>query len=402
MWLLLYWAVIAYAYSEKGEKTLLAVTLFALGAVPLLVDVVARENLVRRSPLYLAAVDLAERREDSSVEEQLASIVAATPDQPDAWFLIGLYAERAGDYSRALTAYSRAIQAGPNDYRALVNRGNVRFIEGDYAEAIGDYEEAARRAPETPEAFYNLSVARSEIYDFKGQERARARAIEISRRDVDGWSSHPPLSRVVPAEYRLSTARQRSDAWVRRPDPRHAVAPTPLLDLLRSPWCLAPWGALVAALIFRAIRARRGFAVECSRCGRGFCRFCKRYGGPASLCGRCVRLTSRKDEIPQEMREADRVEIETRARRRVGVIRAASLIAPGIHRFFAGQPVYAAGLLLLFFLATTLALGGPWVFDLRPLAPSREVLPERLALAFVALLLWLFANFRAWRPARES
>ncbi|MEP6471750.1 MAG: tetratricopeptide repeat protein [Acidobacteriota bacterium] len=402
VWLLLYWAVIAYAYSEKRERSLVAVTLFALGAVPLLVDVVARENLVRRSPLYLAAVDLAERREDSSVEEQLASIVAATPDQPDAWFLIGLYAERAGDYSRALTAYSRAIEAGPNDYRALVNRGNVRFIEGDYAEAIGDYEEAARRAPGAAEAFYNLSVARSEIYDFKGQERARARAIEISRRDVDGWSSHPPLARVVPAEYRLSTARERSDAWVRRPDPRHAVAPTPILDLLRSPWCLAPWGALVVALIFRAARMRRGFAVECSRCGRGFCRFCKRYGGPASLCGRCVRLTSRKDEVPQELREADRLESETRARRRVGVIRAASLVAPGIHRFFAGRPFYAAGLLLLFFLATTLSLGGPWMFDLRPLAPSRELLPGRLALAFTALLLWLFANFRAWRPARES
>lgn len=402
MWLLLYWAVIAYAYSEKKERSLLAAALFVLGAMPLLVDVVARENLVRRSPLYLAAVDLDERREDSSVEEQLASIVSATPDQPDAWFLIGLYAERAGDYSRALTAYSRAIQAGPNDYRALVNRGNVRFIEGDYPEAIADYEEAARRAPDAAESFYNLSVARSEIYDFKGQERARARAIEISRRDVDGWSSHPPLSRVVPAEYRLSTARKRSDAWVRRPDPRHAVAPTPILDLLRSPWCLAPWGALVVALIFRAVRTNRGFAVECSRCGRAFCRFCKRYGGPASLCGRCVRLTSRKDEVPPGLREADRLETEGRGRRRRGVIRAASLIAPGIHRFFAGQPLFAAGLLLLFFLPVTLSLGGPWMFDLRPLAPSREFLAARLALAFAALLLWLFANYRAWRPARES
>lgn len=401
MWVLLYWAVIAYAYSEKRERSVLAAALLVLGAMPLLVDVVARENLVRRSPLYLAAVDLDERREDSSVEEQLASIVSATPDQPDAWFLIGLYAERAGDYSRALTAYSRAIQAGPNDYRALVNRGNVRFIEGDYTSAIGDYEEAARRVPDTPEAFYNLSVARSEIYDFKGQERARARAIEISRRDVDRWSSHPPLSRVVPAEYRLSTARERSDAWVRRPDPRHAVAPTPILDLLRSPWCLAPWAALVVALIFRAVRTSRGFAVECSRCGRAFCRFCKRYGGPASLCGRCVRLTSRKDEVPKSLREADLQESEARGRRRRGVIRGASLIAPGIHRFFAGQPLFAAGFLLLFFFAAALSLGGPWMFELRPLAPSREVLPARVALAFAALLLWLFANYRAWRPARE-
>jgi tetratricopeptide (TPR) repeat protein len=402
MWLLLYWAVIAYAYSEKGERSLLAAALFTLGVIPLLVNVVARENLVRRSALYLAAVDLDERRDDSSVEEQLASIVAALPDQSDAWFLIGMYAERAGDYSRALTAYSRAIEADPKEYRALVNRGNVRFIEGDYAEAIGDYEEAARRAPEAAEAYYNLSVARSEIYDFKGQERARARAIQISRRDVDNWSSRPPLARVVPAAYRLSIARERSDRWVRRPDPRHAVAPTPILDLLRSPWCLAPWGALVVALIFRAIRTRRGFAIECSRCGRAFCRFCKRYGGPASLCGRCVRLYSRKDEVPHDLREADRLESEKRARRRRRVIRATSLAAPGIHRFFANRPFVAAASLLLFFLAATLAFGGPWAFQLRPLAPSREVLPARLALAFAALLLWLFANVRAWRQARES
>jgi tetratricopeptide (TPR) repeat protein len=402
MWLLLYWGVIAYAYSEKGERALLAAALVALGAVPLLVDVVARENLVRRSPLYFAAVDLDERRDDSSVEEQLASIVSAFPEQSDAWFLIGMYAERAGDYTRALTAYSRAIEADPTEYRALVNRGNVRFIEGDYAAAIGDYEEAARRAPEAAEAYYNLSVARSEIYDFKGQEQARARALQISRRDVDNWSSHPPLARVVPAAYRLSIARERSEKWVRRPDPRHAVAPTPVLDLLRSPWCLAPWGALILALIFRAIRMRRGFAIECSRCGRAFCRFCKRHGGPASLCGRCVRLYSRKDEVAQDLREADRLESEKRARSRRRIIRVTSLIAPGIHQFFASRPFVATALLLLFFLAATLALGGPWVFELRPLAPSRDVLAARLALAVAALLLWLFANVRAWRPARES
>jgi tetratricopeptide (TPR) repeat protein len=403
MWLLLYWAVIAYAYSGKGERSLLAAALLALGAVPLLVDVVARENLVRRSPLYLAAVDLDERREDSSVEEQLASIATASPDQPDAWFLIAMYAQRAGELSQALTAYGRAIQADPKDYRALVNRGNVRFVEGDYAEAIGDYEEAARRAPEAAEAFYNLSLARSEIYDFKGQERARARAIEISRRDVDEWSSRPPLARAVPASYPLSIARERSSLWIRRsPDRgRAAVARAPIVDMLLSPWCLAPWGALAVALIFRAVRTRRGFAIECSRCGRAFCRFCKRYGGPATLCGRCVRLYSRKDEVPEDLREADQIEGEKRARDRQRVIRAASLFAPGIHRFFVHRPFVAAATLLFFFLALTLALGGPWVFELRPLVPSREVLPARLALVFAALVLWLFGNAGAWRQDRE-
>jgi len=404
VWLLLYWGVIAYAYSDKAERWLLAGAFLALGAVPLLVEGVSQENLVRRSPLYLAAVDLDERREDSSVEEQLAAIVSASPDQADAWFLIALYADRAGDYSRSLTAYGRVIDSDPRDYRALVNRGNVRFIEGDYSSAIADYEEASRRAPDEAEAFYNLSVARSEIYDFKGQERARARAVEISRRSVDDWSSRPPLARVVPATYRLSTARERSDRWVRRgPDRgRAAVARTPILDLLRSPFCLAPWGALVVAVAFRAIRKPRGFAEECSRCGRGFCRFCKRYGGPASLCGRCVRLYARRDEVASQQRDDDRSEIDSRLRRRRGLVRLVSLVAPGVHRFFAHRPFLATASLFLFFLALFLAIGGPWVFELRPLAPYRDVLLGRLALGLGALLIWGFANVGAWRNSHES
>jgi hypothetical protein len=79
-----------------------------------------------------------------------------------------------------------------------------------------------------------------------------------------------------------------------------------------------------------------------------------------------------------------------------------SLVAPGVHRFFAHHPFLAAASLFFFFLALFLAIGGPWLFELRPLAPSREVLPERLALAFAALLIWGFANVGAWRQPRES
>jgi tetratricopeptide (TPR) repeat protein len=291
VWLLLYWGVLAWAYSARGERRVVAFSLVVLGLVPIAVETVARENLLRRSPLYLAAVDLAERRHDSSVEDGLASLAAAYPDQPDAWFLLARYAERAGDNARAVAAYGRAIQADPGDYRSCVNRGNVRFLEGDYAQAINDYEEAARRAPRSAEAFYNLSVARSEIYDFKGQEAARARALQISRRDVDAWSSSPPLTRVVPAAYRVATARERARAWNSREGGPLSAGKRPVaLEIALSPLSLAPWGALVVAVIFGAIRSRVGVASECSRCGRAFCRRCKRYGGPVQFCARCARI----------------------------------------------------------------------------------------------------------------
>jgi tetratricopeptide (TPR) repeat protein len=400
VWLLLYWAALAYGYSDRRERVAIASALLVFGLAPLAVDVVARENLLRRSPIYLAAVDLAERREDSGVEDGLAALAAAYPDQPDSWFLLARYAERAGDNPRALAAYGRAIQADPKDYRPFVNRGNVRFLEGEHTQAISDYEEAGRIAPHTAEAFYNLAVARSEIYDFKGQERARARALQISRRDVDAWSSHPTLSRVVPAAYPLSSARESVRTWSERTSgPASRLDSRSLLELVLSPWCLAPWGALLFAWMLAAALSRIGFATECSRCGRPFCRRCKRYGGPPLYCERCVRLYTRGGETPPEVRTADRRETARRRSRRRAVVRVASFFAPGVHRFFAGRPYTAVAMFLPFFFAVGIAVDGPWLFELAPLAPP--AVPARLAAGAAALTLSLVAVAGAWRQTRE-
>ena len=398
VWLLLYWAVLAFAYSTKRERVVLAGLLVFLGVLPFLVDRLARENLVRRSPHYRAAVDLGEHREDASVEDALSAAASSNPDDGDAWLLLGMYAERAGDRARAILAYSSAIQADSNENRAFVNRGNVRFAEGDFVEAIGDYEEAARIAPDAVESFYNLSVARAEIYDFKGQEAARARALQVSSRAVDAWSSSPPQSRVVPAPYPVSRARSRVAA-------RMAGTSSPraeLVALVTSPWFLGPWVALLFAWGFGAVRTRRGLAVECSRCGSAFCRRCKRYGGPAIYCGRCARIQGRKETVSEEVRDGEARERASRRRRRRGVLQALTLVAPGVHRFFADKPFVAAATLALFFLAIGAAIGAPGLFELRPLAPRSAAVPGRIVAGGLALFLWAFAMIGAWRQTRES
>jgi hypothetical protein len=101
------------------------------------------------------------------------------------------------------------------------------------------------------------------------------------------------------------------------------------------------------------------------------------------------------------VREAERRQAERRSGRRRGLVRLASLAAPGIHRFFAHRPFAAVATLVLFFLALTLALPGPWLFDLRPLASARDVLPGRIAAALAAIALWIGQNAVAWRQTRE-
>jgi hypothetical protein len=115
-----------------------------------------------------------------------------------------------------------------------------------------------------------------------------------------------------------------------------------------------------------------------------------------------VRLYARRDEVASQQRDDDRSEIDSRLRRRRGLVRLVSLVAPGVHRFFAHRPFLATASLFLFFLALFLAIGGPWVFELRPLAPYRDVLLGRLALGLGALLIWGFANVGAWRNSHES
>src|SRR5262249_55578843 len=134
-WALFWWAVLLHAYASKKEQRFLVAGLVVFGFLPPLVALIARENILRRSPLYVASVDLDERREDASAEDGLRQASAVFSEDADVWFLLGIYAERSGDGERAVQNYDRAIQASPNDYRPYLNRGNVRFLEGDFNRA---------------------------------------------------------------------------------------------------------------------------------------------------------------------------------------------------------------------------------------------------------------------------
>jgi tetratricopeptide (TPR) repeat protein len=169
VWLVLFWGALIFGLCGRDERAVLGAALLAFGLIPVLTAVIAWENTVERSPLYVAAIDLAERREDASAEDGLrASTVFG--EEPDVWLLLGIFAERSADSARALKAYDRAVKEGPGDYRPLVNRGNIQFEEGNVPGAIRDYEAAAQKA-QAAEIYYNLSVVRAESTIFKGRRR---------------------------------------------------------------------------------------------------------------------------------------------------------------------------------------------------------------------------------------
>jgi tetratricopeptide (TPR) repeat protein len=402
-WLVLYWAALIFPYAATRERRVLAGALVALALVPPLLAVVTRVNIEQRSPLFVAALDLAERREDASAEDGLRQASAVFPEDSDVWFLLGVYAERSGDYERAQDAYTRAMRADPTDYRPVLNRGNVRFTEGDFNEAIRDYIEAAKLDPDAPEVFYNLALARGEAYDFDGQSQAITRARAISASRVSGWVNAPTVSRVVPAPYSLARARSRIAQWNAQPKsrrlPGHGAAS--LGYAIGSAWSLPPIGALALGLLLNRFRRSRGVAAECARCGRPFCVRCRRYGDAPGYCAICAR-SFRKEEGGIEEQAAEALGAQRRARGRHRASRIASLLAPGAHKFGFDRPAAAAVTMLVFFCAVGAVLLDNRFFDplsLPPEGPVRGTVVVGLAVAF---LIWVRAQWLARRVPSGS
>jgi tetratricopeptide (TPR) repeat protein len=397
VWLVLYWGALLYAYTEKRERTVLAAGFLALALVPPLLAWITASNVEQRSPLFVAAIDLAERREDASAEDGLRQAASVFPEDSEVWFLLGIYAERSGDLLRAQSDYGRAIQADPADHRPILNRGNVRFAEGDYGEAVRDYIEAGKRSPGAAEIFYNLSLARGEAYDFEGQAAAIRRARDLSNSQVNGWTGNPTLSRVVPAGYSLAQARARMAAWDAQPKsrrlPGHGSARGWRQYL--SPWSLPPLSALALGTVLARVRRRRGLAAECARCGRASCGRCRRWGESSVHCAMCSLMLHKKDDVDIEDQVAEMKAMQRRVRWRHRASRIASLILPGAHAFASDRPVRGAGGLFLFFFGLAAAIIDERLFDPLTLPPEGRIRITVVAGAALAALVWLRAQWGA-------
>jgi len=402
-WAALCWAALVFPYASKAERWALGVALVLLGFIPAVAAFVARENIIERSPLYVAAVDLEERREDGSAEDGLRQAATVFAEDPDVWFLLGMYAERAGDSERALISYDRAIAAESRDYRPYLNRGNVRFQEGDFTAAIRDYEAAASRSPRAAEIYYNLSIARGEAYDFDGQAAAMAKAREISERRVQGWTDRPTLARVISAAYPVSRAKRKVEEWnaqaKSRRLPGHA-APIRVTDFLISALTLGPWVLLGVGLLWtRTLEKRRALAGECDRCGKPFCSFCKRPGEPVLYCSDCIRLYLRKDSPGIEAQVAQTHEIRRRTRWKDWTCRVFSILLPGAHSELADRPVASFLVSFLFLFLIAVSTISVRVYDIRPLPPPRSWRAIVFAPLALAAIVWLFSQRNAWKES---
>jgi tetratricopeptide (TPR) repeat protein len=401
LWWLLALAVMAFGYATRKEKIPVAVAFLCLVPLFPVVDRVGEWLGITASPILRGAEALEESRYDQRVLDDLEAVKNVVPNDPDISFQLGCLYQALGQNDRAVAEFTRSAASSPGETRALVNRGNIRFVDGDFGSAQEDFQEAIRRNPSNVAARYNLSLVYAETFRTIEAARALKEARALDARLVQGFQDRPSVVKVTSISFTRDDARVKVAAMERDPKSRR------LLGHFRAgqepgAWKMPfVWALLFApAIAFGIDRLRlrgRGYALACQKCGRTYCRRCKPPGENVGLCSQCIHVYLKKDGVSIETK-MQKVEEVKRRRTLLGRgLVAMNVVLPGSTPFFEGRPWFAVLTLSLFFVGLFGAFGWTSV-----VASPRPGIPAPALLSFVlpflvALSGWALAQIPARR-----
>lgn len=204
-WLTLYWSVLIWGYGSASERTVLISLWLLFGAGPWLLAYQQRVLQLDLSPSSRAIHGLAEGRLYGSLFADFGVLRSSLPESPAVLELTADLHRRLGQWDYARPLYNDLVEHPDQSTRetatSLVNLGVFHHRNGDYATAIIYFRSATEANPLLAEAFFNLSQAFSQSYDFAPSQIALAQAKELDKTKVDFWlnskGQEDPASAVV-------------------------------------------------------------------------------------------------------------------------------------------------------------------------------------------------------------
>ena len=188
--------------------------------------------------------------------------------------------------------------------------------------------------------------------------------------------------KVVSQDYPVEAAKEKSVSLETDPRGRRLLGHFRGFSLLHAwstPLLIGIFLAVPAALVLDRYRLRgRGYASECQKCGRTFCRLCKPPGESALLCSQCIHVYLKKDGVAIEtkLQKLEDVKRRKSAEEKAGVV--LNLLLPGSSAFVDSRVL--VGMAAFFFCAAGV-IGAPLAGvagvvprRARPRAPVRPVL----------------------------
>ena len=117
--------------------------------------------------------------------ESFLEVVAAKPDDPDAYYNLGTLSLQKNDFPAAQTYLERALKLRPNYPEALNNLGMMAAQKGNAEEAIQDFQQSLLLRPSYAVALLNLGNVYRRQRDFPKAEECLNHALEIQPNDPE-------------------------------------------------------------------------------------------------------------------------------------------------------------------------------------------------------------------------
>src|SRR5690606_29309903 len=137
----------------------------------------------------------------------LAGCRKPTPPDPtqqaEGYYLRGTAAFLAGDFSRALEAYTKVRELNPDDRRIDAAEGEVMLVSGRLKEALERFERAAKLDPERGATWGRIAFIREQLGEHDAAREALDRALELHPEDYESLET---LARLELAKGRLDEA----------------------------------------------------------------------------------------------------------------------------------------------------------------------------------------------------
>lgn len=132
----------------------------------------------------------------------LEGIVAREPENRNAWVQLGNNFFGSNQPIKAIEAYDKALELGPDDPNVLTDQGTMFRRVGWYDRAISNFQRAAELDPNHLQSRYNMGVVyRYDLQDFPSAVAAWESFLALNpggnadqiRTEVEFMKNHPPM-----------------------------------------------------------------------------------------------------------------------------------------------------------------------------------------------------------------
>ncbi|HXT50473.1 MAG TPA: tetratricopeptide repeat protein [Thermoanaerobaculia bacterium] len=197
LWALLYWSVLLWGFGSLSERLVLGVLWLLLAVTPLALARQHQKVAALLTPPVRAVAALNEGRLYGALFTDLGLLPSMLPDSVAVRQMLGDLHRLLGQWDEARIYYAQVLEKEPQNVDALIDLGAYHFLTGDHGGAVQFFQRAATADPNSAAAYYNLSQAYSDAYQFGEQREALARARQLDEGRVNRWIQQSSGDRVI-------------------------------------------------------------------------------------------------------------------------------------------------------------------------------------------------------------